>query len=349
MGVAGRNKAADLGVFQGRQSMKTFATTVVSAVLVFQSVPAAASHKVACLQTLIGWSRDGSKFAVREKGCQGKGSVRARVYDMVTRRWSTGIPRRLRLTRAGGTKGKSYGGMKVKARKLGNRFYFEITRRRSSTMLGKSPRLAFHAALTKWQARTVLWGPGGRFVLFKMSYTDSRGYLIHQFYGFLVKFKLVIRQGVTRDRGSFLRGGRRIWVTFESTSTLATEGAYAMRPRNLLDRKKAWCEAAPGKGIGQKVTYRFSVKTRISGYEIKPGYHFRPQLWKKFNRVRKLEILTSNKTKFIAVFHNRKSTVKVRSPKGAERVRWVSFKIKSVYPGTSKTSNDTCITMIRPF
>lgn len=355
--------------------MKAFATTAAAVFLLLQPNVGNASHKAKCLQTLLGWTSDGSRFAVHSAGCLGRGSAAVRVFDMITRRWSTlctlspgapaasqarcpsdpgrarGLPsvRALSLTRAGETQGSRHGAMKVKARKLGDRFYFELTLKRGSEMMGKSRRIAFHATLTKWQAKRVIWGLGGRFVLLKVSYTDGRGFLTHEFYGFLVKFAEVIRQGVTRDRTVWTRGGRQVGVTVKSTSTLAAGGPDAHRPRNLLDRKKAWCEGAPGEGIGQKVTYHFGGKPRISGFEIKPGYHFRPHLWATHNRVRKLEILTSNKTKFVAVFPNRKSTVRVPLAKGAERVRWVSFSIKSVYPGSSTTSNDTCITMIRPF
>ena len=90
------------------------------------------------------------------------------------------------------------------------------------------------------------------------------------------------------------------------------------------------------------------VRVEARRFRIKAGLQKSPGLWKRHNRVRKLRILTSNKTEVVKELPNQRKTVDIDLPK-AELVRYVIFEIKSVYRGSQRRANHTCLTQIRPY
>ena len=353
-------------------------TTLTSALLlaVNLALPATGLAKAPpmCTETLLGWTADRKAYVVHSMGCKASHLNAIRIHDMFTRKTSvictgnrtnpaslakcprtpwnakkTPAVRRLGVTTTGTRTGKKSAAGKAIIRKLGDRFYFELKKKRTSKNLGKSPKIAFHSQKTAWRIGLVRWSPGKRSVVFQMHFTGADGTLHQRQYGFLFNAVGMVTMGPTFGRRTIRIGARRIGVTVRATSTRPAQGSMNHSPANLLDPKNAWCEYAPGTGKGEKITYTFAARVRIRGFEFKPGYHFRPHLWKTNNRVKRLIIRTSKKTTFTAIFPNRKSTVKVPMLKGPQWVKWVTFTIKSVFKGASPKANDTCMTMIKPY
>lgn len=330
-----------------------------------------------CRQTLLGFSQKGNGYVVHKSKCdpgvhisieqidlvRGKTKILCNVTDRLTGRALGKCPskpeeaaKRVWIRNLGLSpairRGARWGTISAGALRQHDRFRFRIEANGQQIFEATSGRLSFVSSSSWWKLAEVVWGPG-RIVLFKMSYLARGGKATEAFFGFVPRGKaydsaVQAGQGIVSDSVVFKGPFGKVQIRIETTSTLAGKTAGSFRPQNLLDSKMPWCEGVAGKGKGQKITYRFARRVRIRGFEIKPGYHRRPDLWQAHNRVKMLEIMTSNKTKFSALFNNIRGTIRVLLVKGPERVRWVWFKIRSVYTGTSP-SNHTCMTMIRPF
>ena len=157
------------------------------------------------------------------------------------------------------------------------------------------------------------------------------------------------KQGVKKDRAFANIDGGRVRIEIRTTSTLFEVNRTRYRPSNLFTKRSAWCEGAHGTGVGERITYYFHPPTRVMGFEIKGGFQANKRLFKINNRPRDIWIHTSNNTRQYVRLRNKRKKKTVQMKNGPETVRWVTFKIKSVYKGTSTKSNDTCITLLKPF
>lgn len=152
-------------------------------------------------------------------------------------------------------------------------------------------------------------------------------------------------KGLESDVGTWQ--GRRITVTASSTLYEGTPLRY--RPRNLLGGDLPWCEGAKGAGYGTTITYAFARPVRISGFRVKPGFHQSVKAWRGNNRVMLLQIRPEGGAPQTALFQDERRRFTVPLAGGPRAVRSVTFTLKAVYPGTSPTTHDTCVSELVPF
>jgi hypothetical protein len=86
-----------------------------------------------------------------------------------------------------------------------------------------------------------------------------------------VKLTLRYDEGVAKHRGKALRV-RDLKLT--ASSSLCEKNGFCHRPDRLLDGKNqtAWCEGAPGKGVGEKLVFELGKPRRITTITFLPFY-----------------------------------------------------------------------------
>lgn len=119
------------------------------------------------------------------------------------------------------------------------------------------------------------------------------------------------------------------------------------RPQNLIDGKTdtAWCEAAPGIGLGQWVEFRLDRNAKIRGFTIVNGYNKAGSFdrWQANGRVHVVAVDVDEVSGRVALEDNRSpQSFTFKEPPTGDRIR---FAIGSVYPGHSYS--DTCLSEVR--
>ena len=315
-------------------------------------------------QTLLGWTPDGQRFVVhRVSSMEGCGAVVIR--DLVTgkTREIGGSPdacvleaakaRTLRAVKALKLRLGSFTrpGWQARIRRIHHRVFFEV---KSTAMarwrtLGSLGLIHCGTCTAKVNYLGVIWEPGGRAVALKIYYSRNYGDPNTNVTRSYHAFWLAPRTGLTRDQATWRQGRRRLGLTIRTTSTLFEGRATRYRPRNLLSGRAPWCEGAAGTGVGQRITYRFAVPVRIRGFRVQPGFHWTAALWKRNNRVKQLRVTLGDGRSKTVTFADARRTFTLALPPSRKRVRRATFEIRSVYPGESRKTDDTCITQIIPY
>jgi len=132
------------------------------------------------------------------------------------------------------------------------------------------------------------------------------------------------------------------------SSVLAPQGENTYGPENLArwDGKstKAWCEGAPGHGIGETITIRIEGAGTFRRLLVGNGYSKSSRIYRNNGRIKIVEITAD--TGFTTTVHllDKSEMLRVSLPKLAQN--WIRLKIVDVYPG--ERFADTCLSFVMP-
>jgi len=148
---------------------------------------------------------------------------------------------------------------------------------------------------------------------------------------------------------SYLNLGNKWYIynvnySLKATSALADEKKDRYSVKNL---KKywgdVWSEGVDGSGEAESITLKMNKPTKISGLTLKNGYAYNEDLFKKNNRVKKLEVLVNGQHKELLhlgdVSDERRYYLNYDQP-----VKSIKLTIQSVYKGTE--FDDTCLSSL---
>ncbi len=127
------------------------------------------------------------------------------------------------------------------------------------------------------------------------------------------------------------------------SSVLAPQAGYDYGPRQLMgtiEPAAAWCEGAPGPGIGERITVHFKPASRVSGISITNGYTRTEDTFRRNGRIKRARIETDRGTRTEVTLKDSPEPQKIAIPKTS--ALWVRMTILEVYPGTR--GSDTCVT-----
>ena len=114
--------------------------------------------------------------------------------------------------------------------------------------------------------------------------------------------KLTVRhdEGVKEYQGRAIRGKE---VKTTASSVLCEKTGFCHQPDRLVDGRKetAWCEGAPGKGVGQSVVLQLSRPRRITSIAFLPFYAKNKKVLFGNAQVKELEIAT-DEGRFLVAF-----------------------------------------------
>lgn len=133
-----------------------------------------------------------------------------------------------------------------------------------------------------------------------------------------------------------------------TSSVLSSQGKNSYRTRNLTDdnRSTAWVEGKKGDGIGEWLVVDFGAATTATAIELRNGYTKNDDIYRKNNRVRDLEIVTSSgETRRVTLADS--GAYQRIDLSGFDEMEWLQLRILSVYPGSKYT--DTAISELRIF
>lgn len=131
------------------------------------------------------------------------------------------------------------------------------------------------------------------------------------------------------------------------SSVLRSQGANTYGPGNLADGNPAtaWCEGAPGQGIGETITLHIDDGGQFRRLLIRNGYGKSGRTYLANSRPETVEITTDRTPPTIVHLIDQNGILPVPLIAPAEYA-WVRLRILSVYPGTTYT--DTCVDYIAP-
>ena len=135
------------------------------------------------------------------------------------------------------------------------------------------------------------------------------------------------------------------YVTPETRSSSHLElGAFKYPASNLVDGdpSTAWAEGVPGSGIGQWVDVTFPTVRTVRELRVLPGYAKRPDLFKKYNRPKRLRFSFADGTSQTVTLQD--APTLQRFPVESATGDPVRLTILDVYRGT--TRNETYISEI---
>lgn len=137
-------------------------------------------------------------------------------------------------------------------------------------------------------------------------------------------------------------GKSRICVS----SVLPPQGSNKYGPDNLvgLTDDGAWCEGAPGPGIGERITYTIDTPQLFRTVLITNGYAKSSEAFRRNGRVKRMRVETDRGFKKSVTLKDTSEPQKIVLPKA--KMAQVRFTIEEVYPGTS--GSDTCISLVSP-
>jgi len=124
------------------------------------------------------------------------------------------------------------------------------------------------------------------------------------------------------------------------SSVLEPQLGFNYGPDNLFTRRNAWCEGAPGQGIGEWVAVRLDPPLIFQTIYLVNGYVRLPETFRNNGRVRQFDIETSNGFVTSVTLEDRPDEQVIRLP-SAQRAEWIRLTIRSVYPG--QRFSDTCL------
>jgi hypothetical protein len=138
-------------------------------------------------------------------------------------------------------------------------------------------------------------------------------------------------------------GGQYAETRLCVSSVLAPQGGKTYGPDRVTTSGEpgAWCEGAPGAGIGESITLHQKPQQPVSAIFIVNGYSDTPDVFLANGRVKKARLETSGGYKRTI---NLKDTPKEQMFKFPhEKLAWLRMTILEAYPG--KRHQDTCVSM----
>jgi len=114
-----------------------------------------------------------------------------------------------------------------------------------------------------------------------------------------IKLTLRYDEGVAEHPGRPIRARE---VKISASSTLCEKNSFCHKPERLLDGKKetAWCEGAPGKGVGQTLVLDLARPRKITTIRFLPFYAKNKKSFFENAQAKELEIKTDNGTFLVA-------------------------------------------------
>lgn len=132
------------------------------------------------------------------------------------------------------------------------------------------------------------------------------------------------------------------------SSVLAPQGDNNYGPENLArwdgNATKAWCEGAPGYGIGETITIRIEGAVPFRRLLVANGYPKSAQSYASNGRVKAVEITADAGFSTVVTLADASDLMPVALPALAQN--WIHLKIVDVYPGTRFA--DTCLSFVMP-
>jgi hypothetical protein len=124
------------------------------------------------------------------------------------------------------------------------------------------------------------------------------------------------------------------------SSVLPSQAGNDYGPKHFAEQTGAWCEGAPGPGVGERVTLHMKPSARFRTLLITNGYAKTADTFRRNGRIKRALIETSSgiKSEVTLKDTSEPQSVVIRTTTAS----WVRLTIRDVYPGTSGT--DTCLT-----
>ena len=131
------------------------------------------------------------------------------------------------------------------------------------------------------------------------------------------------------------------------SSVLKPSRASNYGPRNLADVKSetAWCEGVRGAGIGETITMHIEGGPAFRRLIFRNGYGKSRKAYFDNNRVRAIEITTSEGIRVRKTLPDQVQDYPINLPRPAVH-KWVRITILNVYPG--HRYDDTCMDSVWP-
>jgi hypothetical protein len=129
---------------------------------------------------------------------------------------------------------------------------------------------------------------------------------------------------------------------------LAPQYGFTYGPEKLADARldTAWVpgQGDRGDGVGEWLIVEFAKREPVSSIQILNGYHKNAGIFARNNRVRVLEIVTSEGRRKTVTLDDDAGLQTVNFDDGSE-CKWIQFIIRSVYRGSKY--RDTAISELR--
>ncbi len=137
-------------------------------------------------------------------------------------------------------------------------------------------------------------------------------------------------------------------MTICVTSVLQSQGRNRYGPEQFNNERAAWCEGAPGHGVGEEIRFYFSGAASPLRFSIENGYGKSARVFRNNGRVAVMR-MSDDAGDFMDIHLKDVSDKQYfKVPWHADRpdVSWFQFTILKVYPG--RKYKDTCISFIGP-
>lgn len=141
------------------------------------------------------------------------------------------------------------------------------------------------------------------------------------------------------------KGGQYAETRTCVTSVLPPQAGNAYGPDRMSaesDDSGAWCEGAPGPGVGEIVTLHQRPAQVVGSVIIVNGYAKTPQTFSANGRVKRVRIQTSGGYERTSTLTDTRDAAEIKFP--ASKLSWIRLTILETYPGDRH--DDTCISKL---
>lgn len=125
------------------------------------------------------------------------------------------------------------------------------------------------------------------------------------------------------------------------SSVLPAQGGHDFGPKNFVTKTDAWCESAPGNGVGQWVKLIFSENRTFDKVALINGYAKSKRTFKENNRARRIMLRLSNGKTYFFKLKDTLNEQMLTFPE-PQTASWLKLTILSVFRG--REFQDTCLT-----
>jgi hypothetical protein len=137
-------------------------------------------------------------------------------------------------------------------------------------------------------------------------------------------------------------GGQFGKITLCVSSVLAPQAGNSYGPEHLIGRAEnegtAWCEGAPGPGIGESIIQKLDGSFTARSVSITNGYAKSDTAFHANGRIKRAELQTSRSYKTSVTLKDTREPQTIPFPKS--KIAWVKLTIMDVYRGAH---DDTCV------
>lgn len=156
------------------------------------------------------------------------------------------------------------------------------------------------------------------------------------------------RPSAARPTGPYESCAEISGVNYCASSVLAPQYGFTYGPEKLADGRldTAWVpgQGDQGDGVGEWLIVEFARREPVSSVQVLNGYHKNAGIFARNNRVRVLEVVTSEGRRKTVALDDDASPQTVYLD-GNSECKWIQFIIRSVYRGSKY--RDTAISELR--